>query len=249
MSQQHTLTALRALKLNGMADALERQFGQPRLQESSFDDRLDMLIDAERLARENRRLARLLKHAQLKVQAAPEDIDYRAGRGLDKRQVSALLGCAWILQQQHLIITGPTGVGKTWLACAFAQQTARQGLPVLYRRLPRLLEELEVARETGGLPKLRTQLAKFNLLVLDDWGVVPITTRGRQDLLEIVDDRAGNGSLLITSQLPVTEWHAYLVDPTLADAILDRIVHSAHRITLQGESMRKLRSRPNQSKS
>src|SRR6185312_5780902 len=154
MSQQHTLTALRTLKLNGMADALERQFGQPQLQENPFEDRLDMLIDAERLARENRRLARLLKQAQLKVQAAPEDVDYRASRGLDKRQVSALLNCEWLLQQQHLIITGPTGVGKTWLACAFAQQTARHGLPVLYRRLPRLLEELEIARETGDLPKL-----------------------------------------------------------------------------------------------
>lgn len=248
MSQQYTLSALRNLKLTGMADALERQFGQPPLQESSFEDRLDMLVDAERLARENRRLARLLKQAQLKIQAAPEDIDYRASRGLDKRQVSSLLGCEWILQQQNLIVLGPTGVGKTWLACAFAQQAARHGLPVLYCRLPRLLEELEVARETGGLLQRRSQLAKVKLLVLDDWGVAPITSRGRQDLMEIVDDRAGSGSLVITSQLPITEWHAYLGDPTIADAILDRIVHSAHRINLQGESMRKLRSRPNQAK-
>lgn len=143
MSQQQTLTALRALKLTGMADALERQFGQPQLQECPFEDRLDMLVDAERLARDNRRLIRLLKRAQLKVQASPEDIDYHASRGLDKRQVNALLGCEWILHQQNLIITGPTGVGKTWLACAFAQQAARRGLPALYRRLPRLLEELE----------------------------------------------------------------------------------------------------------
>jgi DNA replication protein DnaC len=249
MSQQQTLTALRALKLTGMADGLERQYSQPQLQESPFDARLDMLVDAERLARENRRLTRLLKQAQLKVQAAPEDIDYRASRGLDKRQVNALLGCEWILQQQNLIITGPTGVGKTWLACAFAQQAARRGLPVLYRRLPRLLEELEVARETGELPQRRSQLVKVKLLVLDDWGIVPITTRGRQDLMEVVDDRAGSGSLVITSQLPIAEWHAYLGDPTIADAILDRIVHSAHRIDLQGESMRKLGSQSRKPKS
>lgn len=248
MSQQHTLTALRALKLNGMADALDRQFSQPGSQDDPFEERLDRLVDAERLARENRRLARLLKQAQLKVQASAEDIDYRASRGLDKRQIHALLGCEWVLRQQNVILTGPTGVGKTWLACALAQQAARQGLSALYRRLPRFLEELELARETSELPKRRTQLAKIKLLVLDDWGVAPINARGRQDLLEVIDDRVGSGSLLITSQLPIAKWHAYLGNPTIADAILDRIVHSAHRIDLQGESMRKLRSRSNSTK-
>lgn len=242
MSQQQTLTALRTLKLHGMAEALERQFAAPPLQDSPFEDRLAMLVDAERLARETRRLTRLLKRAHLKVQASAEDIDFRAGRGLDKRQVNALLRCDWIQQSQNVIITGATGVGKTWLACALAHRAARLGLPVLYTRLPRLLEDLDIARETGTLAKERTQLAKFKLLVLDDWGVGSMTPHGRQDLLEVVDDRVGSGSLVITSQLPITEWHDYLGDPTIADAIMDRVVHSAHRINLQGESMRKLRA-------
>ena len=245
MSQQQTLSALRELKLHGMAEALERQFGSPQLQEGGFDERFAMLVDAERVARDNRRLTRLLKQARLKLNACAEDIDYRASRGIDRHQVSSLLGCDWIMQHQNLIITGPTGAGKTWLACAFAHQAARRGLPVWYRRLPRLLEELEIAREAGNLPTLRTQLARAKLLVLDDWGVAPLGRRGRQDLLEVIDDRMNSGSVAITSQLPISEWHAYLGEPTIADAILDRIVHSAHRIQLQGESMRKLKATPN----
>lgn len=241
MSQTHTLNALRELKLHGMADALERQFENPQLQAGGFDERFAMLVDAERLARDNRRLERLLKRAQLKVNAGAEDIDYRASRGIDRAQVSSLLSCDWITKHQNLIVTGPTGAGKTWLACALAQQAARRGLPVLYRRLPRLLEELEIARETGSLHTLRTQLAKAKLLVLDDWGVVPMGNRGRQDLLEVIDDRVNTSSIAITSQLPIGEWHAYLGEPTIADAILDRIVHTAHRIQLQGDSMRKLK--------
>ena len=243
MSRQHTLTALRELKLDGMADALERQHASPSLQDSPFDERLAVLVDSERVARENRRLARLLKQARLKVEACAEDIDYRVGRGIDKQQVQGLLACDCITQHQNLIITGPTGVGKTWLACALAHQAARRGMPVVYRRLPRLLEELEIAREAGNLTTLRTQLARMKLLVLDDWGVSPLGRRARQDLLEVIDDRVGSGSVAITSQLPITEWHAYLGEPTIADAILDRLVHSAHRIQLQGESMRKLKSK------
>jgi DNA replication protein DnaC len=210
MSRQHTLNTLRDLKLDGMADALDRQFSTPSLQETSFDDRVAMLVDAERLQRENRRLARLLKQARLKLDACAEDIDYRARRGLDKSQVQGLLSGDWIVQHQNLIITGPTGVGKTWLACAFANQAARTGMPVLYKRLPRMLEDLEIARETGHLILARTQLARVKLLVLDDWGVNPLGRRARQDLLEVIDDRVNNGSVAITSQLPVSEWHAYL---------------------------------------
>jgi DNA replication protein DnaC len=243
MSTQHTITMLHTLKLAGMADALERQLENPGLQEIDFQQRLAMLVDAERLARDNRRLDRILKAAKLKISASAEDIDYRAGRGLDKRQVSSLLNCDWIDQHQNLIITGPTGAGKTWLACAFANQVARRGIPVLYRRLPRLLEEMEIAREDGSLMKARQYLSKHKLLVLDDWGVTPLSRRGRQDLLEVIDDRVSTGSLAITSQIPVTEWHDYINEPTIADAILDRIVHSAHRIVLKGESMRKLKAK------
>lgn len=243
MSTQHTISQLHNLKLSGMAHALERQLENPKLQESDFEQRLGMLVDAEQLARDNRRLDRILKSAKLKVNASAEDIDYRAGRGLDKRQISTLLGGDWIDQHQNLIITGPTGAGKTWLACAFANQSARRGIPVLYRRLPRLLEELEIAREDGSLLKARHNLSKHKLLVLDDWGVTPISRRGRQDLLEVIDDRVSTASLAITSQIPVSEWHDYIGEPTIADAILDRIIHSAHRIELKGESMRKLKTK------
>lgn len=242
MSQQHTLNTLRELKLHGMVEALERQFQSPQLQESDFDERLAMLLDAERLARENRRLQRLLKQARLKITACAEDIDYRPARGLDRQQIKGLLDCGWVERHQNLIVTGPTGAGKTWLTCALAHQAARCGLRVAYRRLPRLLEDLDVAREAGTLPNLRAQLAKMKLLVLDDWGLTPLNRRGRQDLLEIIDDRVNTASTAITAQLPVAEWHAYLGEPTIADAILDRIVHSAHRIELKGESMRKLKA-------
>ena len=199
-----------------------------------------MLVDAECHAREDRRLARLIKQAHFKEQAALEDIDYRMPRGLQKTIVASLSSCDWVTRGQHLLITGPTGVGKTWLACAFGMQAARRGLVVQYTRLPRLLEGLELARASGGLPKLREQLARTSLLILDDWAVAPINDQGRQDLLEVIDDRVGKAALVITSQLPVASWHAYLGEATIADAILDRVVHAAHRLELKGESMRKV---------
>lgn len=240
---QQTLQSLRDLRLHAMAEAFEQQRGNPALQELPFEDRLSMLVDHERQSRETRRVQRLLKTARLKVSnAAVEDIDFRASRGLDKRQVTSLMNCDWIHKGQNLILTGPTGVGKTWLACAFANQAARRGMPVIYRRLPRLLEEIDIAREDSSLLKFRHQLTKARLLVLDDWGVATLTDQGRQDLLELVDDRVGTLSTAITSQLPVDAWHTYLGEPTIADAILDRLVHSAHRIALKGESMRKLQA-------
>ncbi len=238
---QQTIQGLRSLRLNAMAEAFEQQRGNPSLQELPFEDRMAMLVDHERQARESRRVQRLLKSARLKsASASVEDIDFRASRGLDKRQVTGLMSCDWVVKGQNLIFTGPTGAGKTWLACAFANLAARCGLPVLYRRLPRLLEEMEIAREDGSLLKLRQQLARSRVLVLDDWGVCQLTTQGREDLLEIIDDRVGTLSTVITSQLPVSDWHTYLGEPTIADAILDRLVHAAHRIALKGESMRKL---------
>ncbi len=239
---EQTLDGLRKLKLNGMAQALEHQSINTSIHSLSFEDRIAMMVDAERLSRDNRRLQRFTKNARMKVGASVEDIDYKSSRGLDKRQVASLANCNWIDHGQHLILTGPTGVGKTWLACAFGHQAIRRGLPVIYYRCTRLLEEFEIARGDGSLPKLRTQLSKAKLLILDDWGLSTLSNRNRQDLMEIVDDRTGGGSLAITSQLPVPQWHEYIGDPTLADAILDRMVHSAHRIELKGESMRKTRA-------
>ena len=239
MLMQQTMQQLRSLRLNAMAEALERQGDRAAIEEMSFMDRLAMLVETEVQSRDTRRTQRHLKLAKLKVTACSEDIDYGPGRGIDKRQVSALLSCDWIARNQNLIVTGPTGAGKTWLACAFGHQAIRQGMTVSYRRLPRLMEEIEIGREDGSLPKLRGTLAKSKVLILDDWGVVKLTARQRADLLEVVDDRVGTASLIVTAQIPVNQWHEYLGDPTLADAILDRIVHNAHRIELKGESMRK----------
>src|SRR5690606_2086545 len=182
----------------------------------------------------------ILREAKLKYPSAyPEDIDYVANRGLDRQMVASLLNCDWIDRFQHVVITGPTGVGKTHLGCTFAHQAARRGNRVLYCRQSRYLEEIEIARADGTLPKLRARVGRMKLLIIDDWGIAPLTPRARQDLLEVVEDRTSVGSLLITSQLPVEQWHDWIGEPTLADAILDRIVHRAHRITLRGDSLRK----------
>jgi DNA replication protein DnaC len=206
---------------------------------------LALLVDRERLGRENQRRTRLLRGARLKVAAASiEDINYKAARGLDKRQIATLATGEWIRRAQNLLITGATGSGKTWIACALAQQTCRHGDSVLYWRVPRLIEELRIAHGDGSYIKFLKTLAKASLIVLDDWGLTALGAQDRADLLEILDDRVNTGSTLIASQLPVDTWHAYLGEPTLADAILDRLVHHSHRIELKvpGDSMRKLRA-------
>ena len=243
MLSNPTQDILRQLRLAGMAQAYEDQQGNPAAQSLTFDERFGLLVDAENAQRENRRLGRLLKGAKLKATTAcGEDIDFSSRRHLDKRQILDLLTCQWVERGQHVLITGLTGVGKTWLACAFGNEAARKGHGVLYKRLPRFLEELEIAHADGSLPKLRTRLARARLLILDDWGVAPITRRGRQDLLEVIDDRVPGASVLITAQMPVEAWHECLGEPTIADAILDRLLHNAHRIALEGESMRRSRS-------
>ena len=240
-----TIETLKGLKLQGMIEALEEQQCNPAIQALAFEERLALIVDRERLYRDNQRRTRLLRGARLKVAAACiEDIDYKAARGLDKRQIATLAGGEWIRRSQNLLISGATGSGKTWLACALAQQTCRQGDSVLYWRVPRLIEALRVAHGDGSYTRFLKTIAKASLIVLDDWGLTALATQDRADLLEILDDRVDAGSTLIASQLPVDTWHAYLGEPTLADAILDRLVHHSHRIVLKipGESMRKHRA-------
>ena len=238
MLHQPTLTTLKALKLPGMAAAFEEQLVQPVTQSLSFENRFGLIVDREATHRDNQKLGRLLKNARLKHTACVEDIDYRAGRGLDKAVMASLIGCEWVRQAQNLILTGATGCGKTWLACALGNQACRQGLSVLYVRTSRLMEEMKLAHAEGSFRKRLAQMAKVDILILDDWGLSAMTQSERQDLLEIIDDRTRR-STLITSQIPVKAWHEVIGEPTLADAILDRIVHRAHSIELAGESMRK----------
>ncbi len=240
MLNEHTLNQLRGLRLDGMVHALADQATSAAAAALAFEERLAMLVQREIDWRDGKRLARLLKAARLKVSGACiEDIDWRASRGLDRTLVTALSGGDWLRHGHNVLITGATGVGKTWLACALAQQAARSGFTVLYTRAPRLLQELRVAHGDGSFAKRLAQLARIDLITLDDFAIAPLEPGERNDLLELLDDRVGTRATLITSQLPVSNWHEWLGDPTLADAILDRIMHGAHKITLKGESMRK----------
>ena len=240
MLHQHTMEQLRTLKLTGMLDALEQQLVQPQTHDLGFDERLALLVEREVLHRENRRWARLLKAARLRVNACVEDIDYRHPRGLEKSRMAALASCDWIRQSHNLCITGSTGCGKTWLACALGNQACRQGLAVRYLRLPNLFEQLRIAHGDGSYPRLMNQLLKMDLLIIDDWGIQKMSAAQRQDLMEVIEDRHDRRSTLVASQLPTEHWHDYLGEATLADAILDRLLHAAHRLNLRGESMRKL---------
>lgn len=240
MLHEHTIDQLRGLRLDGMVHALIDPASTTSTNTLGFEERLALLVQREIDWRDGKRLTRLLKAAKLKVSGACiEDLDWRASRGLDRNLVAALAGGDWLRHGQNVLITGATGVGKTWLACALAQQAARAGFTVLYTRAPRLLEELRVAHGDGTFGRRLAQLARIDLLAIDDLAIAPITAAERNDLLELLDDRVGTRSTMITSQLPVAAWHEWLDDPTLADAILDRIVHAAHRIGLKGESMRR----------
>jgi DNA replication protein DnaC len=240
MLTNHTVEKLRQLKLSGMAEAFERQLTQRQAhEEMTFEERLALLVDTEATWRENKRLAQLLKNARLKQAAAVEDINFKHKRGLDKRMMAQLSSCEWIRNKQNLCITGPTGTGKTWLACAFGNAACRRGLSTLYVRATRLFEELTIAHGDGSFPRRMAQLSKVDLLILDDFGLAALGRNERHDLLELIEERHGSRSTLITSQLPVENWHEYLADPTIADAVMDRIVHSAHQVALKGESMRK----------
>ena len=239
MLMQQTRDHLTTLRLTGMLQALEEQLEQPALAELSFEERLGILVDREILYRENRRLGRLLSAARLRVSACVEDIDYRHARGLEKSRMASLIALDWLRQSLNLCLTGPTGCGKTWLACALGNEACRRGFSVRYLRLPQLFEMLRIAHGDGSYPKLMNKLLKTDLLILDDWGIQKISAAQRNDLMEVIEDRHGRRSTLITSQLPIEHWHDYIGEATIADAVLDRLLHGAHRLNLTGESMRR----------
>jgi DNA replication protein DnaC len=235
-----TLDKLHALNLMGMARAFSEQMERADYQTLTFEERLGMLVDREVQDRENRRLHRYLKAARLRSQASVEDLDFRRPRGLDRAAVLSLAESQWVSAHRSILIVGPTGVGKTYLACALAQAAIRQGHTALYLRAPRMLQDLALARADGRLPRLMAAWAKVGVLVIDDLILRPLTPEQAADLLEVVEDRHQLRSTIVTSQLPVSDWHGALGEPTIADAILDRLVHNAHRIELRGDSLRRL---------
>lgn len=240
MLQHPTYDRLKALRLDGMAEAFAELQAQDRAADLTHAEWLGLLADREEASRETKRYETRIRTARLRhVGACPEDVDYRARRGLDRALFQSLLSGKWITDRRNLILTGPCGVGKTWLGCALAQAACRDGVTVLYKRLPRLFEELELAHGDGHFPRLFRSITKTQLLILDDWGPDRLTAAQRRDLMEIVEERYGRGSTMITSQMPVSTWHDVIGEPTFADAILDRIVHNAYRIELEGQSMRK----------
>jgi DNA replication protein DnaC len=240
MLREPTIEKLRAMHLDGMADGWIEQQRNADAGALGFDERFGMLVDAEWLHRENKRLARALREAKLKLgQACVEDIDYPARRELDKATVRQLATCRWVSEHQNVLVTGMTGTGKTYVGCALAQQACRKGFRAAYRRAPRLFDELRLARADGTLTRLLTRLARVDVLMIDDFAIAPVADEERRDLLEILEDRYGTRSTIVTSQLDPKNWHDYLADPTLADAICDRLVHNAHKLTLKGPSRRK----------
>jgi DNA replication protein DnaC len=242
MLHHPTYDRLIALGLTGMARALEEQRSQPDVSALTFEERLALLVDREATERQNRRLTNRLRSADLRQNAVVEDIDLKTARGLDRALFQNLVVGDWIDRKLNLIIVGPTGIGKSWIACALGHKACRDDRSVLYQRVPRLFSAIALARGDGRHARLLRNLARVELLILDDWGLAPLTPEQGRDLLDIVDDRHNRGSIILTSQLPVEHWHDTIGNPTVADAILDRLIHNAHRLQLSGPSMRKLKA-------
>lgn len=243
MLNEQTLEKLYAMKLNGMADAFKDQLQQPNVAELCFEERFGLLVDYHWSWTEERRMKRLLSNAKLKINGCVEDIDFKTPRGINKSVILHLANCEWIKNAQNIIITGPTGVGKTYLTCALANRACRMGFSAFYIRIPNLFQQLAIARADGSYPKIMKKLTKTRVLVLDDLGLAPMNAAERRDLLEVIEDRHSLSSTIVATQLPIENWHDNIRDPTIADAILDRLIHNAHKINLKGESMRKLRAK------
>jgi DNA replication protein DnaC len=244
MLRQETLEKMNAMKLFGMVESFETQLSSSDYAELSFEERVGLMVDTEWTAREQRKLTRRLRGAKLKYPASLENVNFRAPRGLNRQQVLSLGSCGWIAEHHNLLISGPTGIGKSFLACAFVERACRRGFTGYYVRAPRLIHELAVARGDGSYGRLLTKLAKLDLLAIDDWLLHPLKESERRELMEVIEDRAECGSTLIASQIPVKNWHGSIGDPNQADAICDRLLHRAHRIALKGASLRQTKTDP-----
>ncbi len=235
MLMEQTLDKMNAMKLSGMTEALRQQLGSAPHARLGFDERLGLIVDAEWSAREQRKLKTRLHAAKLRYAAALEDVDFKHPRGLDRQVVLSLGNCSYVQSRHNVVITGPTGIGKSYLTCALVERACRRGYKAAYVRLPRLLQQLAVARGDGSYARILERMARLDLLAIDDWLLAPLRDTERRDLVEVVEDRSERGSTVVASQLPAKDWHASIGDPNLADAICDRLLHNAHRIELQAK--------------